>query len=71
MKKPGKEPQEPWETPSLEWIHKIREDRARGRGGKRLTELSEAERESEFAAGRELARKLGMREEAGPVRKGY
>ncbi len=69
MKKLGKKSPGARETLSLDWIHKIRAERARKRGGKRLTELSDAEWEEEFAAGRELAEKLGLKQVLGPVSK--
>ena len=36
---------ESWETPSLEWIHRVRRDRRKERAGRRLKPLSREESE--------------------------
>jgi len=36
---------ETWETPSLEWIHRVRRERRRERAGRRLQPLSRQESE--------------------------
>ncbi|MDA2925841.1 hypothetical protein MYX78_01180 [Acidobacteria bacterium AH-259-G07] len=44
----------PWETPSLEWIHRIRRDRQRERGGRPAGPLPHAEAE-------QLAKRFGLK----------
>lgn len=47
-----KEP--PWETPSLEWIHRVRRDRQAERKGQPVRPLPHAEAE-------ELAKRFGLK----------
>lgn len=43
-----------WETPSLEWIHRVRRERRRERAGRHLQPLSRQESEK-------LARQYGLK----------
>ena len=52
--RPRKVKKEAWETPSLEWIHRVRRDRRRERAGPRLKPLSKEESER-------LARQYGLK----------
>ncbi len=53
MKK-AKDEKEIWETPSLKWIHQIRRDRQRERGGRAIHPGSRMESER-------LAKKYGLK----------
>ena len=55
MKKPTPEPEEEaWETPSLEWIHRIRRERQIARTGQAIRPLAPTEAEK-------LAKQYGLR----------
>ncbi len=53
MKKAERE-EAPWETPSLEWIHRVRRDRQAERKGRPVRPLSHAEAET-------LAKRFGLK----------
>jgi hypothetical protein len=53
MKK-RKSAEEPWETPSLEWIHRVRREMHMERKGKRVQPLGRADSEK-------LAKKYGLK----------
>lgn len=53
MKKPKKE-EDMWETPSLEWIHRVRRERQAERGGRPIRPLSKKEAEK-------LAKQYGLK----------
>ena len=53
MKK-HKQEEEKWETPSLEWIHRVRRERQTERGGRPILPLSKKEAEK-------LAKQYGLK----------
>jgi len=54
MKKRNEEEEEPWETPSLEWIHRVRRERQAARAGRAVAPLAGREAES-------LAQQYGLK----------